>query len=177
MLCGISVSCGEILKHHCKHPDLMMLDESVTLNIMFQFETLNENLFVDSLSEMPAMSLPPSDYVYHRWTVMIVAASECSVLPDGTRNACHGSDSPASAARELEFFFPASGTGPSNTATFTDCTCCVIKPHAVSEGKYHSPCLSGSRDAIVKLAVSQIVLISQALHILARASSKAEFTV
>lgn len=24
---------------------------------------------------------------------------------DGTRNACHGSDSPASAYRELEFFF------------------------------------------------------------------------
>lgn len=25
---------------------------------------------------------------------------------DGTRNSCHGSDSPASAAREIKFFFP-----------------------------------------------------------------------
>ncbi|CAH2220402.1 nucleoside diphosphate kinase 7 isoform X2 [Pelobates cultripes] len=54
---------------------------------------------------------------------------------DGTRNAAHGSDSIASAARELEFFFPSSGgRGPKNTARFTDCTCCIIKPHAVSEG-------------------------------------------
>ncbi|KAM6963115.1 nucleoside diphosphate kinase homolog 7 [Aplochiton taeniatus] len=54
---------------------------------------------------------------------------------DGTKNAGHGSDSLASAARELEFFFPSTmGPGPSNTATCTDCTCCIIKPHAISEG-------------------------------------------
>lgn len=54
---------------------------------------------------------------------------------DGTKNAAHGSDSIASAARELEFFFPTSGgRGPKNTATFTQSTCCIIKPHAVSEG-------------------------------------------
>ncbi|XP_005993467.1 nucleoside diphosphate kinase 7 isoform X1 [Latimeria chalumnae] len=54
---------------------------------------------------------------------------------DGTKNAAHGSDTLASAARELEFFFPSSGGhGPANTAKFTDCTCCIIKPHAVSEG-------------------------------------------
>ncbi|XP_072282782.1 nucleoside diphosphate kinase homolog 7 [Pyxicephalus adspersus] len=54
---------------------------------------------------------------------------------DGTKNAAHGSDSIASAARELEFFFPSSGgRGPKNTATFTKSTCCIIKPHAVSEG-------------------------------------------
>ncbi|XP_053313477.1 nucleoside diphosphate kinase 7 isoform X2 [Spea bombifrons] len=54
---------------------------------------------------------------------------------DGTKNAAHGSDSIASAARELEFFFPSSGgPGPKNTAKLTDCTCCIIKPHAVSEG-------------------------------------------
>ncbi|CDQ96011.1 unnamed protein product, partial [Oncorhynchus mykiss] len=55
---------------------------------------------------------------------------------DGTRNAGHGSDSLASAARELEFFFPSTaGHGPANTANCTDCSCCVIKPHAISEGK------------------------------------------
>ncbi|XP_041696655.2 nucleoside diphosphate kinase 7-like isoform X2 [Coregonus clupeaformis] len=53
---------------------------------------------------------------------------------DGTRNAGHGSDSLASAERELEFFFPSTaGHGPANTANYTDCACCVIKPHVVSE--------------------------------------------
>ncbi|XP_042614216.1 nucleoside diphosphate kinase 7-like isoform X2 [Cyprinus carpio] len=53
---------------------------------------------------------------------------------DGTKNAGHGSDSLASAARELEFFFPSTtGHGPSNTAMYLDCTCCIIKPHAISE--------------------------------------------
>uniref|UniRef100_A0A8C9AYY1 Nucleoside diphosphate kinase homolog 7 n=1 Tax=Prolemur simus TaxID=1328070 RepID=A0A8C9AYY1_PROSS len=54
---------------------------------------------------------------------------------DGIRNAAHGPDSFASAAREMELFFPSSGgCGPANTAKFTDCTCCIVKPHAVSEG-------------------------------------------
>jgi len=56
---------------------------------------------------------------------------------DNTENAVHGSDSVSSAAREIEFFFP-STLGPlrQNTAKFTDCTCCVIKPHAVAAGKW-----------------------------------------
>ncbi|KAK3095701.1 hypothetical protein FSP39_017831 [Pinctada imbricata] len=54
---------------------------------------------------------------------------------DKTENACHGSDSTASAIRELEFFFPSSGPSRQNTAKFTDCTCCVIKPHAVKAGQ------------------------------------------
>lgn len=38
--------------------------------------------------------------------------------------------------QELEFFFPSTiGHGPSNTAVYTDCTCCIIKPHAVAEGR------------------------------------------
>ncbi|XP_050816334.1 nucleoside diphosphate kinase 7 isoform X4 [Gopherus flavomarginatus] len=54
---------------------------------------------------------------------------------DGIRNAAHGPDSFASAARELELFFPSSGGhGPANSAKFTNCTCCIIKPHAVNEG-------------------------------------------
>ncbi|XP_067453868.1 nucleoside diphosphate kinase 7 [Thunnus thynnus] len=54
---------------------------------------------------------------------------------DGIKNVGHGSDSLAAAARELEFFFPSTiGHGPSNTAIYTDCTCCIIKPHAISEG-------------------------------------------
>ncbi|CAL8271708.1 unnamed protein product [Arctogadus glacialis] len=54
---------------------------------------------------------------------------------DGTQNAGHGSDSVASAAREVEFFFPSTaGHGPSNTAQYTECTCCILKPHALSQG-------------------------------------------
>ncbi|CAK7305943.1 Nucleoside diphosphate kinase 7 [Vulpes lagopus] len=35
----------------------------------------------------------------------------------------------------MELFFPSSGVcGPANTAKFTNCTCCIIKPHAISEG-------------------------------------------
>ncbi|KAM4739550.1 nucleoside diphosphate kinase homolog 7 [Anableps anableps] len=54
---------------------------------------------------------------------------------DALKNVCHGSESLAGAARELEFFFPSTiGHGPPNTALYTDCTCCIIKPHAISEG-------------------------------------------
>lgn len=53
---------------------------------------------------------------------------------DNTRNACHGSDSTESAAREVEFFFPSNGPSRENTATFSDSTCCVIKPSAVVGG-------------------------------------------
>ncbi|KAM6293783.1 nucleoside diphosphate kinase homolog 7 isoform 3-T3 [Porphyrio hochstetteri] len=54
---------------------------------------------------------------------------------DGIRNAAHGPDSVASAAQELELFFPSSGgRGPVSSAKFTNSTCCVIKPHAVNEG-------------------------------------------
>ena len=52
---------------------------------------------------------------------------------DGTRNACHGSDSPASADRELNFFFNQPGRFPV-TARFNNCTLCVIKPHVVKAG-------------------------------------------
>lgn len=54
---------------------------------------------------------------------------------DNTRNACHGSDSLESAARECEFFFSTTGPHCPNTATFSQCTCAVIKPHAVVDGQ------------------------------------------
>lgn len=65
---------------------------------------------------------------------MLSLAFSCYL--DGQKNACHGSDSPVSAASELEFFFPSSGAVRQNTATFKDSTCCVIKPHAVASRKY-----------------------------------------
>jgi len=48
---------------------------------------------------------------------------------DGSKNAVHGSDSPASAVRELELFFGL----PSNPAVLSNCTCCVVKPHAINK--------------------------------------------
>ncbi|KAM3836323.1 nucleoside diphosphate kinase homolog 7 isoform 4-T6 [Vipera latastei] len=54
---------------------------------------------------------------------------------DSIRNVAHGPDSFASAASELELFFPSNGgRGPAGTAKYTHCTCCVIKPHAIKEG-------------------------------------------
>lgn len=52
-----------------------------------------------------------------------------------TQNGFHGSDSPAAAAREIEFFFPSSGSNNlPNCACGTGSTCCIIKPHAIKAG-------------------------------------------
>jgi nucleoside-diphosphate kinase len=51
---------------------------------------------------------------------------------DGTRNACHGSGTGAEFQREHALFFSKS-FGP--TAAFNNCTCCIIKPHIVQEGR------------------------------------------
>ncbi|XP_027978821.1 nucleoside diphosphate kinase 7 isoform X3 [Eumetopias jubatus] len=75
---------------------------------------------------------------------------------DGIRNAAHGPDSFASAAREMELFFPSSGVcGPANTAKFTNCTCCVIKPHAISEGLL-GKILMAIRDAGFEISAMQM---------------------
>ena len=50
---------------------------------------------------------------------------------DGTRNACHGSDSKPSAQRELDFIF---GSSIRTTALLNNCTCAIIKPHVLKEG-------------------------------------------
>ena len=56
---------------------------------------------------------------------------------DGTKNACHGSDSGPSYKRESDIFF---GGNPSTrlmqtTAILNNCTLCLIKPHILKEGK------------------------------------------
>ncbi|XP_051871032.1 nucleoside diphosphate kinase 7 isoform X4 [Pristis pectinata] len=50
------------------------------------------------------------------------------------RNNVYGSECAATAARELDVFFPSLGRGPLNTAKCVDCTLCIIKPHAIAEG-------------------------------------------
>ena len=49
---------------------------------------------------------------------------------DDTRNAVHGSDSGPSWKRETDLFFGAKNP----TAVFSNCTVCIIKPHAVANG-------------------------------------------
>jgi nucleoside-diphosphate kinase len=56
---------------------------------------------------------------------------------DGTKNACHGSDSAGSFKREADLFF---GGEPGSrvmrtTALLNNCTLCLIKPHIVKEGR------------------------------------------
>eukprot|EP00803_Ostreobium_quekettii_P001962 evm.model.scf_1540.1 EVM.evm.TU.scf_1540.1 scf_1540:9235-12428(-) len=52
---------------------------------------------------------------------------------DGTMNACHGSDSPAAAAEELNFFF-GSGSTVRRCGTNQGTTLAIVKPHAVRDG-------------------------------------------
>lgn len=56
---------------------------------------------------------------------------------DGTKNACHGSDSLGSYKREHDFWF--AGEEPTarpmqTTAVLDNCTLCIIKPHIQREG-------------------------------------------
>ncbi|NP_612541.1 nucleoside diphosphate kinase 7 [Rattus norvegicus] len=81
---------------------------------------------------------------------------------DGIRNAAHGSDTFESAAREMELFFPSSGgCGPTNTAKFTNCTCCIIKPHAISEGML-GKILIAIRDACFEISAIQMFNMDRA---------------
>lgn len=81
---------------------------------------------------------------------------------DGIRNAAHGPDTFASAAREMELFFPSSGgCGPANTAKFTNCTCCIIKPHAISEGML-GKILIAIRDACFGISAIQMFNLDRA---------------
>ncbi|CAH1782163.1 unnamed protein product [Owenia fusiformis] len=80
---------------------------------------------------------------------------------DNTRNACHGSDSPISAAREIEFFFPTAGINRQNTAQFNNCTCAVIKPHAVLAGQT-GKIISAIQDAHFEISAIHMFHIEKA---------------
>uniref|UniRef100_A0A3P9PTF6 Nucleoside diphosphate kinase homolog 7 n=1 Tax=Poecilia reticulata TaxID=8081 RepID=A0A3P9PTF6_POERE len=81
---------------------------------------------------------------------------------DTIQNVCHGSESLAAAARELEFFFPSTvGHGPGNTAVCEDSTCCIIKPHAIAEG-LAGKILNSIREARFKIAALELFNIDYA---------------
>lgn len=52
---------------------------------------------------------------------------------DGSKNAVHGADSSQNASRELDIFF-GHNTKLRLTAQLNNCSCLVIKPHAISSG-------------------------------------------
>lgn len=56
---------------------------------------------------------------------------------DGTKNAVHGSDSPQSAAREIDFFFGENSKGKNmpTTALLSNCTLAIVKPHIIRNGQ------------------------------------------
>lgn len=56
---------------------------------------------------------------------------------DGTSNACHGSDSTASAQRELDFFFGGFGKNKAMaaSASLNSCSLCILKPHLIRSGE------------------------------------------
>ncbi|ELK29876.1 Nucleoside diphosphate kinase 7 [Myotis davidii] len=63
---------------------------------------------------------------------------------------------------EMELFFPSSGVcGPANSAKFTNCTCCIIKPHAISEGML-GKILMAIRDAGFEISAMQMFNMDRA---------------
>jgi len=50
------------------------------------------------------------------------------------QNAAHGSSDAEEADRELNFCFPVKGPPRANSACYSECTCCIIKPHAILDG-------------------------------------------
>jgi len=53
---------------------------------------------------------------------------------DGSKNAVHGSDSGISAAREIDYVF-GPDTAQTTTALLNNCSCLIIKPHALIAGQ------------------------------------------
>jgi nucleoside-diphosphate kinase len=52
---------------------------------------------------------------------------------DGTKNAVHGSDSPETAQREINFIFGKNNRAK-NIPQLSNCSCLIIKPHIIAEG-------------------------------------------
>ncbi|XP_077390433.1 nucleoside diphosphate kinase homolog 7 isoform X2 [Festucalex cinctus] len=103
------------------------------------------NSLVQQLSSGPVIALElVGDEAVSVWKNLLeppdTAAAAHKETPQSTpgqfgSDLVHSSDSLTAAARELEFFFPTTVChGPINTALYSQCTCCIIKPHAISQG-------------------------------------------
>ncbi|KAK6195667.1 hypothetical protein SNE40_001049 [Patella caerulea] len=117
----------EMYQEHRGKPFLNDLLEYVTSGPVLAFEVVGQNAITNWRK-----TIGPTDPATARSEAPNSIRAQYGT--DKTRNACHGSDSLTSAARELEFFFPSTGPKRRNTAQLSDCTCCVIKPHAIKSG-------------------------------------------
>lgn len=172
---------GQILEHIHKYGFNLTKMKMVRLSRDEAFEFYQEhqsksffNNLVQFVTSGPvvAMELMGEDAV-NRWRELLgptdSALARCEAPSsvrarfgtDNTRNACHGSDSPQAAAREVEFFFPSGGAPRQNTAVFADCTCCVIKPQAVMEGQA-GPIISQIEHAGFQITALQMFHLDQA---------------
>ncbi|XP_044297495.1 nucleoside diphosphate kinase 7 isoform X5 [Varanus komodoensis] len=126
----VRLTRGEAMDFHAEHqakPYYNELLEFITSGPVVAMEILGD----DAISRWKNLLGPANSVVARTDAPDSIRANFGT---DGIRNVAHGPDSLASAARELELFFPSSGgRGPANTAKYTHCTCCVIKPHAVKE--------------------------------------------
>ncbi|KAJ8924113.1 hypothetical protein NQ315_006895 [Exocentrus adspersus] len=84
-------------------------------------------------------------------------------LESPASNGFHGSDTPEDAAKELNFFFPKTPERlpPEAPVVLKNTTCCVIKPHAIKEGKM-GYIMSFITDSHFKITAAQLVYLSNA---------------
>ncbi|KAL1502217.1 hypothetical protein ABEB36_007391 [Hypothenemus hampei] len=82
---------------------------------------------------------------------------------DKVANGFYGSPDISNAMREANFFFPKdkSQNTPQSTAIYQNTTCCIIKPHAILEGKL-GPILTAINDSPYKITAVQMFYLSNA---------------
>ncbi|XP_076685075.1 nucleoside diphosphate kinase homolog 7 [Andrena cerasifolii] len=144
---------GEILKRiiscnfHIANIKMIKLTQDQATNLCENEGETNIAYIVNHLTSGPIVALELlGDHAITRWHEVIgpedseeARAKAPSSLracygKDRVHNAVHGSADQEAAQKELDFFFPTSKSmqkGPANTATLENCTCCIIKPHAV----------------------------------------------
>lgn len=139
-----------LVEHMCSGPVLAM--ELIGANAVSAWrELLGPTNPVDAKATAPAS----------------IRARFGSVLP---KNACHGSDSAASANRELEFFFKR-GNNLNTTASMgrSGATCVIVKPHSVLSGQFGS--------ILAKIQQSGWNVIAAQLHNFERANAEEFYEV
>lgn len=106
-------------------------------------EAINQQEIIDYISKGPVLAMELlGDNAITAWKEFIGCEEDKDISPSAlsliaryeNEHMIFGSSSATEAARQLEFFFPTSSSLRKNTAIMEDCTCCVIKPHAVAEG-------------------------------------------
>ncbi|XP_025079362.1 nucleoside diphosphate kinase 7-like isoform X2 [Pomacea canaliculata] len=138
-------------EEHRDKPFFNALIDYITSGPIIVFEIVNTNA-VDNWRE----AIGPTDPSRARTVAPTSIRAQYGI--DVTRNVVHGSDSAASAVRELEFFFPSSGPMLPNTSKGGNCTCCLIKPHAVKAGKI----ISAITEAGFRIGAAQMMVLEKA---------------